>query len=141
MRGIVHPKFTIKDFLELFEFAGYTTYLFCLCQIIQSHNPVSVRLPCHEEVHLQTFIKCFRLTRLKNFLKAQISVFLARKIDDLNLALSTVLYEKLNTIVYVLMQTVVSNTGCHWQKKASSCPHNLTSPPPLLMLAQVQLQH
>lgn len=77
----------------------------------------------------------------KNFLKAQISVFLAWKIDDLNLALSAVLYKKLNPIVHVLMQTVVSNKSCHWQKKASSCPHNLTSPPPLLTLAQVQLQH
>lgn len=49
----------------------------------------------------------------KNFFESHISVFLAWKIDDLNLALSAVLYEKLNSIVHVLMQTVVSNMSCH----------------------------
>ena len=73
-------------------------------------------------------------------MKAQISVSLAQKTANLNLVLSATLYRNSNPIFHSLMQNAVSNTSCHWQKKAGNFPHNPTSPSPLLMLAQVQYQ-
>ncbi|XP_070104292.1 uncharacterized protein [Equus caballus] len=124
---VTRPKFTFEDFLELLKFARYITRRCSLCQMRKSRSPRLRSRSAAEcapaAVHRP--VSTFRRHALKvgeNFLKGQVSVLLAQKIDNLNLARSAFLCNKLNPIFHVLMRSAVSNISCHWKKAARQLP-------------------